>query len=832
MHEFLSELTSTAGFLPHGHCYLWKPALVWTQVLANAAIGLSYVAISATLGVLVWRVRDIPFKAMAVAFGVFIVSCGFTHFMDVLVIWDPAYWTDGWLRAITALASVGTALLLPPLLPKAEALARGAKAAHQRGLELEKVVDELGTLYDRTRELDRAKTEFFANVSHELRTPLTLILGPVDRLLAAPDLSTDQRRDLDIVARNARTLLKHVNDLLDIAKAEAGRLEVRWASFDAAAHVRRIAVQFETLAAERGMPFTVDARDPVLVEADPDHLERVVLNLLSNAFKFTPPGRAVRVRICTAPASSPGEAARIAIEVADGGPGIRPEDREAVFERFRQLDGGSERAVGGTGLGLSIVRELVQLHAGSIAIESAPEGGASVRVFLPATAPAGVTVSSEARVPSADGALAAQQTLAELDGRGATAEVAAGAYRPTVLVVEDHPDMNRFVRESLVDYHTIGVADGEEALDQLRVETADLVVTDVMMPRMSGERLVSEIRRRPELEGVPVLVLSAKTDDELKSRLLAGGAQDYLTKPFSADELRARARNLIAMKRTRDLLKRELESQQGDLEELAREVTARKRDLATALESMRVARQYAERASEAKSGFLRLVSHELRAPLSTVALQLQILRRDPAATPSPRQQDALERLDRSLGRLTGLVESLLQYARVESGQLTVRVADVDLVSVARAVLDEIRPECETRGITARLETAPDVVPGRTDPELVRLVISNLVSNAVKYTNGTWVAVRIAASPGAHTVEVADPGPGIPPGERLRVFEPFEQGEHAAHKSTSGVGLGLALVREVTRALGGDVILDDGPGGGTMFRVTLPRDAASPVDVPR
>src|SRR5512132_1611505 len=165
----LSELFSAEWFMPHGHCYRWEPALVGLQVITNGAIGLAYAGITAALVVLVQRVRDIPFKRVYFAFGIFILTCGFTHFMDIVTIWSPLYWVDGGLRALTAVASVGTALLLPPLVPRAVALARGARAAQERGIELEAVVKELGTLYDRTRELEALKTQFFANVSHELR---------------------------------------------------------------------------------------------------------------------------------------------------------------------------------------------------------------------------------------------------------------------------------------------------------------------------------------------------------------------------------------------------------------------------------------------------------------------------------------------------------------------------------------------------------------------------------------------------------------------------------------------------------------------------------------
>jgi signal transduction histidine kinase len=351
--------------MPHGHCYPAARARL-AHVVSDVSIWLAYVAISATLVVLVRRVRDLPFQWIYVAFGVFIVSCGFTHFMEVLTVWQPLYWLAGTIKAVTAFASVGTALILPALLPKVSALAQSVRVADEKGIELETAFQDLGTMYEKARELEKLKTDFFANVSHELRTPLALILGPTEKLLARAK-APEEKRDLEVIARNARTLLKHVNVLLDVAKLEAGKMTLDYSSVAAARLIRLIASHFEGNARERSIEFEVVAPETAPVEIDQEKLERVFLNLLSNAFRYASSDGLVSCRLRI-------EDGDLVVEVADSGPGVRPEMREAIFERFRQADGGTSRQFGGTGLGLAIARDFVEMHRGSISVPTPPRG--------------------------------------------------------------------------------------------------------------------------------------------------------------------------------------------------------------------------------------------------------------------------------------------------------------------------------------------------------------------------------------------------------------------------------------------------------------------------
>ncbi|MGZ3423618.1 MAG: ATP-binding protein [Polyangiales bacterium] len=402
---------------------------------------------------------------------------------------------------------------------------------------------ELQAANERLRELDALKTQFFAAVSHELRTPLALILGPAEKLLRG-EPNEETKRELHVIVKNARTLLRHVTDLLDVAKLEAGRMRLDYGEENVADLLRFVAGHFESLAEERGIAFAIEAPRACSAEVDGEKLRGVLFNLLSNAFKFTPQGGRVR-------ASLREDGALIVVEIADSGPGIPEDKRDAVFERFRQLEGGATRRFGGTGLGLAIARELVVLHGGSIAVDRAEEGGALLRVELPRRAPEGTVVrSSRERAVVEEDAL--RHAVAALrDGHEPSAPaISADDSRDLVLVVEDNPEMNRFIAEALSPRYRVATAfDGKEGLTLALSLHPCLIVTDVMMPVMSGDQLLREVRSRPELAEIPIVVLTAKADDALRVQLLREGAEDFVSKPFHVEELCTRVDNLVAWRR-------------------------------------------------------------------------------------------------------------------------------------------------------------------------------------------------------------------------------------------------------------------------------------------
>lgn len=805
-----------SSFAPHGTCYLWNTKLIVLHVSSDLVIGLAYVAISATLCYLVYCARrDIPFTWVFIAFGLFIVACGGTHFMEVWTVWQADYWLSGYVKVVTALASISTAIALPPLVPKTLQLIKNAKLADERKVQLEAAHAELEGLYGKLKELDQLKTQFFANVSHELRTPLALILGPTERLLTETELNERQRHELQVVTRNARTLLKHVNDLLDVSKLEAGKMQMNYVETDLTRLLKLTASHFESLAQERQIDFEIDAPESIHAQVDAEKVQRIFLNLLSNAFKFTPSDGVVR---CVMRADD----RHAVIEFHDSGLGVRPELREAIFERFRQADGSVTRSFGGTGLGLSITKEFVELHDGSISVNDSPEGGALFTVKLCLVAPQG-TVVRPATI-EADNAKneSAQQVLDELRSHVEAVASEQNLDQPLILVVEDHQEMNRFIAETLEpDYRVVRAFDGRNGLQHAVQLKPDLILSDVMMPGMSGDQLLKAVREERELDSVPFVLLTAKADDELRIRALREGAQDYLMKPFSIEELRARIGNLITLKRAREVLQRELNSQLRDLELLTKEVGIHKRELQNSLEAMRVAREQAERASQAKSDFLRLVTHELRTPLTAITGYLTVLQRTANLSLSDKQWQIVEKINRSSDRLKDLIESLLEYARIESGRLMVNVEPFDLRAVLSDLIDELKPQAEMKGIAIEINAEPNLPQIESDIRLVRLILINIIGNAIKFTREGTINVSLSSDDGQHQITVRDTGPGIKPEYHEMIFEPFSQVESVTKKHKPGFGLGLALVRQMIDALGGEIELNSELGVGTTFTVYLP-----------
>jgi signal transduction histidine kinase/class 3 adenylate cyclase len=407
-------------------------------------------------------------------------------------------------------------------------------------------------LYQKTRqqaerllELDRQKTEFFQNISHEFRTPLTLMMGPLESVVSQKqDLPYEQA---EIALRSCRRLLRLVNQLLDIQRIDAGRVQARFRPCDLSEMIGQIIEAFRPYCEKKNLRLVSELKSCPLVYLDPEKFDKVLYNLLSNAMKFTNSGGIIAIKV--EPAGD-----HIRIQVKDTGIGIRTEQIPHLFERFRQAEGSVNRSYEGSGLGLALVKELVELHGGQISVESIYEAGTTFTVWLQtgtAHLPIDQVLEVQTQVELSRAAveLADLELLEESKTEKSSAEEESSIC-PTILVVDDNPDLRAYVSRILRSsgFDAIAARDGAEGYSLAKTKQPQLIVTDLMMPVVSGWDLIRMVREDENLTGTPIILLTAKVDDDTRIEGAEMGADAYLAKPFNDRELLAEVRNLLALK--------------------------------------------------------------------------------------------------------------------------------------------------------------------------------------------------------------------------------------------------------------------------------------------
>jgi signal transduction histidine kinase/DNA-binding response OmpR family regulator len=773
-------------------------------------------------------------------------------------------------------------------------------------------------------ELDRAKTAFFSNVSHELRTPLTLMLGPVDELLAhgGEAFSAGARQQLETVRRNARRLLKLVNMLLDFARVEAGRMQATYEPVALGAFTSELASVFRSAMQSAGLEFAVRVEPlPADVHVDRQMWEKIVMNLLSNALKYTLEGR-VEVRV-----AARGAAAELTI--SDTGTGVPADELPRLFERFHRVHGARARTYEGTGIGLSLVQELVRMHGGSIAVSSEQGAGTTFTVSIPfGTAhlpPDRIAERPESRdghstettapyLEEAYGWL--RDSERPLPSVPESTPVLSPASRRLslgyLIVADDNRDMRNYVCRLLESrWSVLGVSDGHEALAAARRRRPDAIVTDIMMPGLDGLGLLRELRHDEALRSVPVILLSARAAEESRLEGLAAGADDYLVKPFSARELIARVETQIMRswlrtmeaahnqklvdtfrdapvavailegpthvytfandpylelvggrevlgKPVREALP-ELADQGvfelldavyhtgrtyrndsiravinrgpgGEPEEGFFKLTyqpmfdAERRVeglivVAVEVTELAHAQRAAEAANRAKDEFLAMLGHELRNPLAPIftALELMRLRGDGG----DRERGVIHRQVR---HLTGLVDDLLDVSRITRGKITLHRRPIAIAEVVGRAVEMASPLLEQQQHELSVDVPRTGCEVEGDHDRLAQVVANLLTNAAKYTpTGGRISIAARTEDGEVVLRVRDNGVGITADMLPHVFDLFAQERQDSARAGGGLGLGLAIVRNLVQLHGGSVSAhSEGRDRGSEFVIRLPR----------
>lgn len=621
------------------------------------------------------------------------------------------------------------------------------------------------------KELERLaniKTKFFANVSHELRTPLMLILGPVERLLKEKDLSTSTLHDLDLVCRNAHVLLKHVNDLLDVTKLESGKMPLTYSRVNLTKLLQQTIALFDARIKERNLTFTVTIPKDIIAEVDSDKIQRIIMNLVSNAIKFTPEKGKIDI-IATE------QNDHVNIIVKDTGPGIPITLQQEVFERFFQVEESSTRRFGGFGLGLAITKEFVELHGGTIHMVNAAEGGAVFTLILPLKAPKTVKIDEKPQPSSIQKIEIIPQVIEELKKTPQRRIESNSSIQktdlPLVLVVEDNVDLNQFICSILTDtYQTASAYNGEEGLQQALHLKPDAIISDVMMPKMSGVQFVHALRKHSELLSVPVIILTAKADNTLCVSMLQEGAQDYMVKPFSELELKARLANLIHNKQVEDELER----------------------------------------------FIYLTSHDLTSPIPAMKHLITWIEEDSLEQLSQESKKHLNLLKQRAIRMSNLLTSIIKYFQT-GHECMKEIKVVDVQVLLQTIID-------TLAVPASFHIhLPDHLPKfKTYSKCLYEVFYNLIENCIKHHVTPYGNITITCdeTDKYFRFSVEDDGPGIDQKYHDRVFEIFQTLQSRDVLESSGMG--LSIVKKIIHSIGSSIHIESDVTKGTRFIFTWPK----------
>ena len=725
---------------------------------------------------------------------------------------------------------------------------------------------EIEEARDALAELDQAKSRFSSNVHHELRTPLTLILAPLDAIRSGDFGAVPEslRETLATMHSNGQRLYKMINNLLDLTKIESHQFKIVRRPTQVADMIKRLVGESQPLADGKGLSLSVDGlEDLPEVNLDPDAVDKVLVNLMGNALKFTPRGGSIRL-------SAECQEDGIAISVEDTGAGIAPDKLGQIFDRFAQVDGSATRRHEGTGIGLALAREMVELHGGEIEASSQGVGhGTRFCAFFPWGVPdalpeemvladdGGRTHGLALGVGALSSELGLDGDAEEIDRLGEVrrhidrlepdarvmdcakdGEGPTNDHRAEILIAEDNPDMRALLSRLVEREFRVRVArNGREALQSLRKRAPDLVLSDVMMPEMSGTELCRAIKSDEATRSIPVVLVTSKAEREMKIEGLEIGADDYVTKPFHPRELMARVRSLVRVGE----LQNQLRSRNHELENALMEVKLAEVQL---VQSERLAA-----VGELAAG----IAHEVNNPVNfalnavrtmeTTVAALSELAQEVTDLDSSDPRDLARRVEAfqqknegetagelagdlaelsaivadGLKRTSSLVGDLREFAR--PGRQSEMSEGVDLEAGMRSTMKLVSHSLQAAHAEIELEVEPGLPRLFADAGALNQVFLNLIKNAAESLDGDsgQIGVRLHRCEDEVVVEVQDDGEGIPEEVLPSLFEPF----FTTKEKLGGTGLGLSISRGIVMAHGGRIEVESQKGEGTTFRICLP-----------
>jgi signal transduction histidine kinase len=684
---------------------------------------------------------------------------------------------------------------------------------------------ELEASNKKLKEMDEVKGRFFANISHELRTPLTLLLAPLETLLNRfkSAFDEDARNLLVTMHSNGMRLLKLINDLLDLVRLESGVLVVKREPLDVGDFIKGLASSARQMANDKRIALETFA-DPALgmIMGDRDKLEKIILNLQFNALKFTPAGGRVDLR-----AEKLGE--QMVLIVKDTGMGIAEKNLPNVFSRFWQADDSSRRKYQGVGIGLALVKELTELQEGTVSVASDLGKGTTFTVRLPYLAASPEQIAEyQAAAEAASTALPAgvpgatvsnQEWLTSLYRRAEMfpgVAAAQDAVRPVenlrnpnlpkVLVADDEPDMRRFLKSQLTThYQVIEAVDGQQAIEKAAQFLPDIILLDMMMPEKDGLQACKELRERSTTQSIPVILLTARADEETKLKALANGASDFLPKPFSTTELHVRIKNLVDSYH----YQRKLAKQNTVLESTIEQLKETETHLVQTEKLASLGRMSAG------------IIHEINNPLNFATTGLYTLRNKVNMIAPEQQeeyQEILQDVEEGIRRVKTIVSDLRSFSHFENDH-------IEQVDVAELITASLRFLSHEFGDKVRVEKRiPDHQSIWANKNKMINVIVNLGQNAIdgmkrkKYEiEKPTLTFEGRVENGRSLVIVRDNGDGIEDSNLGKIFEPFFTTKDVGE----GMGLGLSICYRIVQQYDGEIRVRSTPGKFCEFTLDFP-----------
>ncbi|MDQ0350298.1 signal transduction histidine kinase [Alkalibacillus filiformis] len=665
------------------------------------------------------------------------------------------------------------------------------------------------------KKADVLKDEFLAVTSHELRTPIYGMVGIAESLRdgIAGGVSEQMKQQLSTIVASGNRLTHLVNDILDFSKLKYDSLELQLKSVHVKGVIEVVVAVSKPLIKNKPIELVTDIPEDLSpVYADPNRIQQILYNLVGNAIKYTDEGRIV----ISAYETEDG----LTISVQDTGSGISADQLEYIFNPFQQADP-STHTIGGTGMGLSITKRLVDLHEGSLSVESQPKQGSTFYVTLP------VQIEDTAEE-------VAKPVERLLTGESAKVEPPKikRANQPSILVADDEAVNLQVLTNQLAleGYEVVTASDGEEVFDILKEKPIDLLILDLMMPKLSGYEVCSRLRRDYSLMELPILMLTAKSELDDKIVSFEAGANDYLVKPCDKMELLSRVRTLIRIR----TLNQELTNLNTHLEE---KIEERTEALKVANEDLKDANENLLEAEQSRRQMLSNIAHELGTPVTLIHSYMQSLK---AGTLSPYNEHYNEQVLKKIQVLNRLITDLFDLSKLEEGKTSLNKTSVNV----RSWLEQVERRCQFNveqhnrrfhGINWEKFAEVDDWIFYIDHDRMDQVFSNLISNAAKYT--TESDGEIAVDAHVHLderhilIEITDNGTGINQEDLPYIFDRFYKQASLSRYNPHGTGLGLAIAKEIVESHKGTISVESDLNVGTTFLIKLPIKKQSVIEEP-